>query len=86
MKLSAEQLRQFEQQGYIFIPNCFADEEVALMRSEGEAILRAERKEVWRETNGAPRTAFACDKYNPVCEMVRSDARLVDPVDLNWWT
>jgi len=70
MKLSAEQLRQFDQQGYIFIPNCFADEEVALMRSEGEAILKADRKEVWRETNGAPRTAFAAHTFNDLVRLL----------------
>ena len=35
MQLDAQQLKAFDEQGYIFIPNCFADEEVALMRAIG---------------------------------------------------
>ena len=33
MKLSAEQIKTFDEQGYVFFPNCFADEEVAVLRS-----------------------------------------------------
>ena len=69
MQLSPQQLKAFDDQGYVFLPNCFADEEVALMRSEGEDILTADRQEVWREKTGAPRTAFAAatffEKTNP---------------------
>ena len=43
MKLSAQQLRQFDEEGYLFFPNCFSEEEIALMRSEGEKILHLDR-------------------------------------------
>ena len=49
MKLSPAQLKEFDEQGYLFFPNCFADEEVALLRDEAEAILTLDRQEVWRE-------------------------------------
>jgi ectoine hydroxylase len=39
MKLSAAQLKAFDDKGYVFLPNCFAEEEIALLRSEGEQIL-----------------------------------------------
>ena len=58
MRLSAEQLRQFDEQGYCFFPNCFAEEEIALMRSGADDILGQQRPEVWREKSGAPRTAL----------------------------
>ena len=64
MKLTAEQLRDFDEQGYIFMPSCFSEQEVALLASEAEDILKADRKEVWREKTGAPRTAFAAHTYN----------------------
>ena len=48
MRLSAEQLRQFDEQGYCFFPNCFAEEEIALMRSGADEILGQQRPEVWR--------------------------------------
>ena len=43
MRLSAEQLRQFDELGYLFFPNCFSDDEIALMRTEGDAILKLDR-------------------------------------------
>ena len=59
MKLNAQQLAAFDELGYVFLPNCFSEEEIGLMRAEGEAILKSDRQEVWREKTGAPRTAFA---------------------------
>ena len=65
MKLNLRQLKGFDDQGYLFLPSCFSDEEVAALRSEAEAIYKTDRQEVWRETTGAPRTAFAAHTYNP---------------------
>jgi ectoine hydroxylase len=53
MKLNAQQLAAFDGLGYVFMPNCFSEEEIALMRAEGEAILKSDRREVWREKTGA---------------------------------
>ena len=33
MKLSAEQVRQFDDLGYVFFPNCFSEDEIALMQN-----------------------------------------------------
>ena len=80
MKLSAEQLKAFDDQGYVFLPNCFSDDEIALMRSEGEDILKADRQEVWREKTGAPRTAFAAHTFNELFRLLVSHPRLVGPL------
>ena len=80
MKLSAEQLRQFDEQGYCFFPNCFGEEEIALMRSGADEILNQQRPEVWREKSGAPRTAFAAHKYNEVFRLLAHHPRLVEPL------
>ena len=40
MKLMPEQIRQFEEEGYFFLPGCFSDEEVAVLRDEAEEIAR----------------------------------------------
>jgi ectoine hydroxylase len=80
MRLTPEQLARFDELGFLYIPNCFSADEIAVLKRASQEVLDQHRPEVWRETNGAPRTAFACDKYNTVCAMVRSDARLVDPV------
>ncbi len=81
MKLSAEQIRQFDDLGYVFFPNCFSEDEIALMRTEGDAILRLEREEVWREKSGAPRTAFAAHKFNEVFRLLAHHPRLVNPLE-----
>ena len=46
MKLSAEQLEAFDDQGYVFFPNCFSEDEIALLRSEADNILKLDRQEV----------------------------------------
>src|ERR1700741_4647181 len=53
MRLTAAQLRDFDEQGYLFFPNCFSEEEIALLRDDAEAILKLDRQEVWRGENGA---------------------------------
>jgi ectoine hydroxylase len=80
MKLNAAQIRQFEDQGYCFFPNCFSEEEIALMRSGADEILNTHREEVWREKSGAPRTAFAAHKYNEVFRLLAHHPRLVEPL------
>ena len=64
MQLTADQIRDFDEQGFLFFPGCFSEDEVAVLRSEADSILRSNRQEVWREKTGAPRTAFAAHIYN----------------------
>jgi ectoine hydroxylase len=81
MQLTPEQVRQFDEQGYIFLPSCFAEEEIALLRSEAEAILLQDRQEIWREKSGAPRTAFAAHTFNEVFRLLAHHPRLVEPLE-----
>ena len=80
MQLSAEQLRAFDEQGYVFFPNCFSEEEIALLRIEAENILKLDRQEVWREKSGAPRTAFAAHTFSEVFGLMARHPRLVEPL------
>jgi Phytanoyl-CoA dioxygenase (PhyH) len=80
MNLTSQQIEAFEKQGYLFFPNCFAEEEVALLRSEAEKIFRTNRQEVWREKTGAPRTAFAAHTYNEAFRLMAHHPRLVEPL------
>ena len=34
MKLTEEQLKQFDEEGWIFFPECFSAEEIAVLRTE----------------------------------------------------
>src|SRR5882757_6515378 len=80
MKLTPEQIKAFDEQGYVFFPNCFSEEEIALLRLEADNILKLDRPEVWREKSGAPRTAFSAHKFNPVFELLARHPRLVEPL------
>ena len=81
MKLTAQQLKEFDELGYVFLPGCFSEEEVAVLRSEAEAIFRTDRQEVWREATGAPRTAFAAHTYNEAFRILGAHPRLIEPVE-----
>jgi ectoine hydroxylase len=80
MKLTPKQIADFDEQGYLFFPDCFAEEEIALLRAEAETILKTEREEVWREKSGAPRTAFASHTYSEVFRLLAHHPRLVEPL------
>src|ERR671939_1259186 len=80
MKLTPAQLKAFDEEGYLFLPDCFSDEEVAALRGDAEAIYRSDRPEVWKEKSGAPRTAFAAHTYNEGFRLLGAHPRLVDPV------
>ena len=80
MQLTPAQLKAFDEDGYLFFPDCFSEAEVALLRSEADAILRSDRKEVWREKTGAPRTAFAAHTYNEAFRLMAHHPRLIAPL------
>lgn len=81
MKLSKQQLADFDELGYIFLPDCFPADEVEALRHASTEIFTQERPEIWREKDGTPRTAFACHDYNDACRLLASDERLVEPVE-----
>ena len=80
MQLTPEQLQAFEEQGYCFFPNCFSEDEIALLRAEADRILKLDRQEVWREKTGAPRTAFAAHTFSEVFGLMARHPRLVEPL------
>ena len=81
MTLSRQQLQQFDREGYLFLPDLFSAEEIAVLRGEAEAIFRTDRKEIWREKSGSPRTAFAAHTYNEAFRLLGAHPRLIRPVE-----
>ena len=81
MLLTQAQLQAFDDEGYLFLPDCFSEEEVAALRHEAEAIYRSDRPELWREKSGAPRTAFAAHTYNEGFRLLGAHPRLIEPVE-----
>ena len=71
MKLSPAQIAAFEEEGYLFLPNVFSAEEMALLTGEMPGMFAQERPEVIREKDSrSPRSAFYVQTWNPVYEMV----------------
>jgi len=58
VNLTDTQRRAYERDGYLFLPSLFPSAEAAVLRAEADRLYATEREEVWRESSGAPRTAF----------------------------
>lgn len=80
MQLTPQQLKDFDELGYLFLPECFSADEIALLKQEAAQVLAQQRPEIWREKNGAPRTAFAAHTYNDACHILATHPRLVEPL------
>ena len=81
MRLSERQITEFEEQGYLLLPEVFDPAEVAVLRGEVPGIFAQKRDEVWREKDGkAVRTAFAAHTYNEAFRRLAAHPRMVEPV------
>jgi ectoine hydroxylase len=81
MKLTDQQLADFHTEGYLFLPELFTSEEIAVLRAEAEGIFAEQRPEIWREKSGAPRTAFAAHRYNEAFRLLGAHPRMIEPVE-----
>jgi ectoine hydroxylase len=64
----------------LFLPDVFSAEESAFLRSEADRLYGLDREEVWRESSGAPRTAFAAQAYSEPFRVLGVHPRLVEPL------
>ena len=81
MHLTEVQIRQFWDEGWLFFPDVFSEPEITVLLEESEAILTADRPEIWREKSGAPRTAFAAHTYNEAFRILGAHPRLIRPLE-----
>ena len=80
MELTDKQIQQFNEEGYIFIPSCFSADEVKVLNDAASEIFMTDRKEVWRESSGIARTAFAAHTYNEAHKKLAAHPKLIQPV------
>ncbi|MDB4021948.1 phytanoyl-CoA dioxygenase family protein [Litorivicinus sp.] len=80
MQLTEAQTKQFDEEGYLFFPSLFSPEEASYLKGEAEKIYKEEREEVWRESNGVARTAFAAHTYNEGFRRLGAHPRMIEPV------
>jgi ectoine hydroxylase len=81
MKLNAEQLAQFDRDGYLFFPSAFSKTEMDVLLNEVPALYAQDRPEIVREKDGkTPRTSFAAHTYNNAFAKLGQHPRLINPV------
>lgn len=81
MKLPQSQVDEFHHRGYLFLPEVFGADEVALLRGELDAIFAQDRPENVREKNSrAVRTTFAAHSFNEAFACLGRHPRLIGPV------
>ncbi len=80
MRFNDQQLAQFDEEGYLFLPGQFSLEEAAMLRREADKVYAMDRQEVVREKSGVARTAFAAHTYNEGFRRLGAHPRLVEPV------
>ena len=80
MKISDAQLKEFDTRGYLFMESLFTPDEVSVLKDAALNIYESDREEVWRESSGAPRTAFAAHTYDEAHKRLGAHPRLIEPV------
>lgn len=81
MTLSENELKAFDEQGYLFFPEVFSPEEVGVLREEAHNIFALDREEVVREKDSVTaRTAFAAQNYNEAYRRLGRHPKLISPV------
>jgi ectoine hydroxylase len=81
VNLTPAELERFHSEGYLFFPGRFDERETAMLRAEADVLYATERDEVWRESSGAPRTAFAAHQWSEPFRRLGRHPRLVRPVE-----
>jgi ectoine hydroxylase len=80
MKLTAEQMREFEEQGYLLLPSLYSKQEMDILNAEVPGILATKRPEVIHEKGSdAPRSAFYVQTWNKAFEILARHPRLIEP-------
>jgi ectoine hydroxylase len=81
MKLTSQQLQQFDREGYLFFPSLFTPAEIKALTDEVPALYAQRRPENVREKTGdVVRTNFAAHLYSyPFAKLARHP-RMVEPI------
>ncbi len=80
MRLTQEQIQQYEDQGYLLVPEVFTLEEVQALRDESARLLGEDREQLLREDqSAAPRHLLGCHLFSDILRALSRDCRLVEP-------
>lgn len=81
MRLSQEQLQQFDRDGYLFFPSLFSQPEIDVLNREVPSLYAQRRPENVREKTGdVVRTNFAAHLYSAPFARLARHPRMVEPI------
>ena len=80
MKLTPQQLDQFDRDGYLFFPRLFTQAEITPLRDEVPRLYAQQRPENVLEKSGVVRTNFAAHMYSKPFATLARHPRMLKPV------
>ena len=80
MKLTQQQLEQFDREGYLFFPSLFAKAEITPLLDEVPRLYAQQRPENVLEKSGVVRTNFAAHMYSKPFATLARHPRMLEPV------
>jgi ectoine hydroxylase-related dioxygenase (phytanoyl-CoA dioxygenase family) len=80
MRLNQDQMRFYEENGYLLLPNCFSKADVEIMKAELPGIFAedSERRVVEKE-RGIVRSVYGSHVFNDVFNRLSRHPRIVEP-------
>lgn len=80
MRLSGQQIEQFERDGFLILPEVFSPEEVEIIRAELPALFTEETEaNIPEKEGGSVRTSMGLHLRNPLFARLAHHPRLVEP-------
>ena len=80
MKLTKDQIKQYEEQGFLFIPACFSSQEVAAIRAQVPTVIADETLgRAWEEDEETLRTLYGIHLSNPIFASLVRHPNLLEP-------
>ena len=80
MKLTPQQLDQFDRDGYLFFPSLFTQAEITPLLDEVPRLYAQQRPENVLEKSGVVRTNFAAHRYSKLFATLARHPRMLEPV------
>ena len=81
MLLSEEQVRTYEQEGYVFLTNCYTSCEIDVLKAESRKVFAEDTpKRVLEKERGIVRSVYGSHTTNEVFNKLSRHPRIVDPV------
>lgn len=81
MQLGKDQLKAYQDQGYLLLENCFSQTEIEVMKAELPEIYAAGKTGTIVEKDGMTiRMVFGAHTYNPIFNRLSKQSRIVEPI------